>query len=303
MTAMKPLDLQVNGYAGVDFNGDDLSPDGLRTACEALREDGVGGILATVITDSLDAMAARIARLVEWRRGDPLCAEMVVGLHLEGPFLSDREGFVGAHPAARVRDATPGDAQRLVDAGDGLVRLVTLAPERDPRFATTRSLADQGITVAAGHCDPSLDQLRGAIDAGLKMFTHLGNACAATVDRHDNIIQRALSLADDLFISFIPDGAHIPLFALANYLKAVPADRAVAVTDAISAARLPPGRHRLGAVELEVGTDGVARLPGTPYLAGSTATMPRVIENLRAIGLDDDRVAEMTSTNPREAIR
>jgi N-acetylglucosamine-6-phosphate deacetylase len=300
---MKPLDLQVNGYAGVDFNGDDLSADGLRRACEALSEDGVGGILATVITDSPAAMKARIARLAELRESDPLFAEMIVGIHIEGPFLNSSPGFIGAHPPEHACDASPDAAGRLVDAGGGLVKIVTLAPERDPGFATITALADLGITVAAGHCDPTLDQLRGAIDAGLKMFTHLGNACANEVNRHDNIVQRVLSLSDELFISVIPDGAHIPLFALKNYLKAIPPGRAIAVTDAISAARLPPGRHPLGAIELEVGEDGIARLPGTPYLAGSTATMPQVIAKLREIGLDEDAVRQMTIDNPRQAIR
>src|SRR5690606_29138374 len=96
-------------------------------------------------------------------------------------------------------------------------------------FAVTRWLADQGILVAAGHSDASRDQLRGAIDAGLRLYTHLGNGCPGMMHRHDNIIQRVLSLADTLAISFIADGHHVPPMALRNYLAVVPEEQIVIV--------------------------------------------------------------------------
>ena len=108
--------------------------------------------------------------------------------------------------------------QRLLDAAGGLTRMVTLAPECDPWLAVTKQLARQGICVAAGHCNPTLDQLDAALDAGLSMFTHLGNGCPLQLHRHDNIIQRVLSRAGKLWISFIADGIHIPWLALGNYL-------------------------------------------------------------------------------------
>ena len=130
-------------------------------------------------------------------------------------------------------------------AGGGLVKLVTLAPERDPQFATTRWLVDQGIRVAAGHCDPPIDTLRGAIDNGLSLFTHLGNGCPPTLPRHDNVIQRVLSQSERLWICFIADGVHVPFVALTNYLRCVGLDRAIVVSDAISAAGLGPGEYSL----------------------------------------------------------
>ncbi len=296
-------DLQVNGYAGADFNADSLTAESLHAACLKLREHGVGQILATVITDAPEAMARRLRRVAELRAADPLAAELIAGLHIEGPFLNPAPGFIGAHPVAHAVEATADRARALLDAGGGLVKLVTLAPERDPGFAATRYLAEAGVAVAAGHCDPNLDVLRGAIDAGLAMFTHLGNGCPAELTRHDNIVQRALALSDRLFVSVIPDGAHVPFFALKNYLRAIPAERAIAVTDAIAAACLPPGPFRLGATEIEVGADGVARLPGTPYLAGSTLTAPRMLANLRdALDLDPAAVDAMTRINPARVL-
>ena len=300
---MKAIDLQVNGYAGVDFNGPDLTAAALHKACAALREDGVGGVLAAVITDSLDAMCSRLRAIAAMREADPLCAEVILGIHVEGPFLNAEPGYIGAHPPEHARAAKRDDMARLVDAAGGLVKLVTLAPERDPGLETTRWLASRDITVAAGHCDPTERELRAAIDAGLSMFTHLGNGCPMQLHRHDNIIQRALSASDELFVSVIPDGTHVPFPTLANYLKVIPPGRAVAVTDAISAARLPPGRYTLGRWELDIGEDLVAMAPDGSHFVGSTATMPRVIENLRQhLGLPDDAVDAMVRANPARAI-
>lgn len=302
---MKPetFDLQVNGYAGVDFNDDDLTSEKLATVCAALEEDDVGGILATFITDEIGVMCRRMERLVELRKADPAWEKMIRGIHIEGPFLNERAGFIGAHPAEHARIANVSDAERLLAAAGGLTRIVTLAPERDPGFAVTRFLTNQGVCVAAGHCDPDLGQLRGAIDAGLKMFTHLGNGCPLEMHRHDNIIQRVLSLREDLWISFIPDGAHVPFWVLRNYLDLLGAERVVMVTDAIAAARMGPGDYHFLGREVRIGDDLVARAPDGSHLIGSTVTVPRIADNLRTeLGMSDGDIRKLTVENPRTAI-
>jgi N-acetylglucosamine-6-phosphate deacetylase len=297
------VDLQVNGYAGVDFNQDNLSAADLHTACELLREDGVTGILATIITDEIPKMEARLRRLAALREQDALAREVIWGIHIEGPFLNETPGYVGAHPVRSVRPADVDSMKRLLDASEGLTRLVTLAPERDASQSVIHYLAQKNVLVAAGHCNPSLDELNAAIDAGLSLFTHLGNGCPMLMDRHDNIIQRVLSLRDRLTICFIADGVHIPPMALANYLQLTDLDRTVIVTDAMAAARLGPGRYSLGYLSIEIGDDLIARAPGSPYLAGSTATMPRMIAVLRdAIGLTDTEIDRLVSKNPRAAL-
>ena len=205
------VDLQINGYAGVDFNRDNLSDADLHRACELLREDGVAGILATIITDQIPQMTARLERIAAIRERDPLVREMIWGIHIEGPFINETPGYVGAHPPRAVRPADIENMKRLLEAAGGLTRLVTLAPERDPGLKVVRYLAQQRILVAAGHSNASLDQLQAAIDAGLSLFTHLGNGCPPLLPRHDNIIQRVLSLRERLTLCFIGDGVHVPL--------------------------------------------------------------------------------------------
>ena len=301
---MKPFDIQVNGYAGVDFCSNDLDARQVHAACEALDADGVDSILATLITDTMDRLVNKLENWVRLRESDPLVRRIVTGFHIEGPFLSPRPGFIGAHQPESVVPANVEDAKRLLAAADGRTRLITLAPEHDQGFATTRFLTDQGVTVSAGHCDPSLDELTGAIDAGLSMITHFGNGCPVELPRHDNFLQRVLRRREHLWIGFIPDGAHVNWFALKNYLDLVGVDRAIMVTDAISAATLGPGRYEISGMAVEVDQDGVARKPGSKNLAGSTVTMPKIRENLsKELGFDETAIAQMIDLNPRKAIR
>ena len=297
------FDLQVNGYAGVDFNQDRLTAENLHRACKRLRADGVGQILATIITEDLSTMCGRIATLARLREQDPLARRVIAGLHVEGPFLSPLAGFRGAHPADAIRAADENAARQLVAAGAGLVRLVTLAPEQDPGFRVTRWLARQGVVVAAGHTDASRDQLQGAVDAGLTMFTHLGNGCPGQLARHDNIVQRALSLADRLWLCFIADGIHIPFFALRNYLRLAGLGRCVVVTDAMAAAGLGPGRYTVGRWDLLVGADLAARAPDGSHLVGSAMTLQQSVENLvQQVGLQPAEAVRLVRRNPRQAL-
>lgn len=308
--AARFVDLQVNGYVGVDFNADPdpdgqggLTAESLHRACEAAVRDGVEAMLATVITDHVGTMASRLRRLVELREQDELAQRVIVGLHIEGPFLNETEGYRGAHPVDAIHPADAEEMKQLLDAAGGLTRIVTLAPERDPDFAVTRLLAKQGITVSAGHCNPTLDELDAAIDAGLGMYTHLGNGCPMNMHRHDNIVQRALSRADRLWLCFIADGVHVPLVALGNYLKLAGLDRCIVVTDAMAAAGLGPGRHRLGRWEVEVGDDLAAWAPDRSHLVGSAMTMQQADHILRTkLDLSEADVRRLTRDNPRIAI-
>jgi len=300
---MDYFDLQVNGYGGVDFNTDGLTAEDLHRACAKLEADGVAGMLATFITEKLDLMLARLRRLMELRERDALAKKIIPGIHIEGPFISGKNGYRGAHPLDAVMDASVDVAHRLLDACGGLLRVMTLAPERDATGAVTKLLTAAGVTVSAGHTDASLDDLNRACDAGLKMFTHVGNACPMIgMHRHDNIIQRALHLRDHLWLCFIADGVHVPPVALNNYLK-LAGDRAIVVTDAIAPAGLGPGRYKLGRWDLLIGDDMVARAPDGSHFVGAAITMRQSHANLRdKLGLTDERCRQLLIENPRKAI-
>jgi N-acetylglucosamine-6-phosphate deacetylase len=297
------FDLQVNGYAGIDFNGDDLDPVRVDAMCAQLGSEGVDGILVTIITDSLADMEARLKRVVRLCGSLSSLRQIMRGFHIEGPFLNPAEGYRGAHPADAVMMANLAAMQRLLDAADGLTRLVTLAPEQDRGMGVTRMLAKSNIVVSAGHTNASMDELHAAIDAGVTMFTHFGNGCPSNLPRHDNILSRVLSLRERLWVSFIADGAHIPFFALKIYLDMVGPDKSIVVTDAISAAGLGPGSYRLGRWDLKIGEDGIARSPDGSHLVGSTINMEASFRNLTStLGLSKEIAWKLVDTNPRRAI-
>jgi len=294
------FDLQVNGYAGVDFNGDAVTPDDLHRACERLQADGVEGCLVAIITDAVDAMCRRLSALAAMRLADPLASRLIAGFHIEGPFLNAADGYRGAHPRDAIMRADADGMRRLLDAASGLAKIVTLAPEQDPGFAVIRLLARDGIVVSAGHTNASIEVLEAAVGAGVSMFTHVGNGCPMLMHRHDNIVQRALSLADRLRVSFIADGAHVPFVALRNYLRMVPLERCAIVTDCIAPAGLGPGRYTLGRWDIVVGDDMVPRSPDGSHFVGSGVTMKQSAKNLmEQLKLPEETVRRLTYDNPK----
>lgn len=300
---MNWLDLQLNGFKGVDFNSDDLSASSFRRACEAVQAEGGCRMLATIITDRLDRMQRRIARLAEIHEMEPLVAAVMAGIHVEGPFISSTPGYVGAHPAEHVLPATISAAEKLVAAGRGLVRVVTLAPECDDGHATTRWLSQRGIMVSAGHCDPSSETLAEAIEAGLSAFTHLGNGCPLQMHRHDNIIQRVLATDSLRWVMVIPDGVHLPPAMVRTIIRVVGIERVIAVSDATAAGGMGVGRFSLAGRDVIVDADGAAWAADRSHLVGSTASMARIREVLReAVGLSVSEIEQVTALNPARAI-
>jgi len=267
------FDVQVNGYAGVDFQSDAISCADLRRTLVALRRDGCGSIFPTLITDAWETLLARLRRLAQWRAADAELGKSIAGWHIEGPFLSPKPGFHGAHTPQVMRDPRPDDMRRLREAASEVPLLVTLAPERPGAMETIRTAVDLGITVWLGHTDATANQLREAVACGASGFTHFGNGCPSILDRHDNIFWRVLEIPD-LRICIIPDGIHVspPLFRIFHRL--IEPERISYTTDAMSAAGAAPGRYRLGPHDLEVGADEVVRLPGAEGGFAGSALCP-----------------------------
>lgn len=258
------LDLQINGYAGVDFQQDNLPEAALRRAAAALARDGCGRFFAALITAPWPALLARVRRLAAQVGKIPGLA----GLHVEGPWLSDRPGFCGAHDPAWMHDPSPAQLAELLQAAAGVPLLLTLAPERPGAAEVIRAATRAGAAVSLGHTDADAAQLRAAVDAGAAGFTHLGNGCPPQLDRHDNILWRTLDFPA-LRCGLIPDGRHLPPPVFRGLHRALGPERAWFTTDAMAAAGAPPGEYTLGALRLAVGADGVVRLPGRPNFAGS----------------------------------
>ena len=297
------FDLQVNGYAGIDFNQNDVNRDDLHKACVRLKKDGVKGILATLITANIEDMKIRLRQIAQARESDPLVKDIIYGFHIEGPFLSPKPGYCGSHPTDLMMSANTDVMNELLEAANGLTRIVTLAPELDNKNSLIKMLTDKGIVVSAGHCNPTFDELRGAIDSGLTMYTHFGNGCPNSLPRHDNILQRVLSVRDKLWITFIADGIHIPFFALKNYLTLVGMEHSIIITDAISGAGAKPGIYKIGNMEIEIGIDRIVREIGKPSLAGSAVAMITSKQNLiEHVRLNEQQVEQLTCTNPKRAI-
>ena len=286
------FDLQVNGFAGVDFNAPGLTTEGLAEALERQRATGVTRCLPTLITSSFDRFA-RNARVIA-RSPDPA----VAGIHMEGPYLSPEDGPRGAHPREHVTNASIADFDRRQEAADGRIVLVTLAPEAPGALSLIDHLVKAGVRVAIGHTGGTPQQVEDAISAGATLATHLGNGCAQMLPRHPNFIWTLLA-ADPVAASFIVDGHHLPAATVKGLVRAKGVDRSILVTDATSAAACGPGRYSIGDVVCESGEDGRVSLPGTPYLAGSSLTLDRAIANtVKFTGLPIDVVLPMASTIP-----
>lgn len=274
------FDLQVNGFAGVDFQAEALTRSELRAAVRALRRHRMDRILLTLITDDVDRMCRKLEVIEAHRRRDPDLARTIAGYHLEGPYLLAEPGYCGAHDPRWMHPPRVDEWERLWAASGGNVRLVTLAPELRGAPEFIHELVRRGVRVAVGHSNAGDAALDDAIAAGLSLCTHLGNGVPQILHRHDNVIQRLLA-RDALYATFIPDGIHLPWNVLRNFVRAKPRAKILFTTDCMSAAGAPPGRYRLAGMELDVGEDRVVRQPGeTRSFAGSALTLDEAVTNL-----------------------
>lgn len=275
------FDLQVNGFAGVDFQQEDLQADDLRRALQGLRVHGTGRILLTLITDDVTRLCRKLARLEKLRQRAPDWASPIAGYHLEGPWLRPEAGYCGAHNAEKMCAPSIGDFDRLFQAANGRVRLITLAPEHPGSCEVIAHAVRHGVRVAVGHSNASDTEIDRAIAAGLRLCTHVGNGVPQILHRHDNIVQRLLA-RDELTAVFIPDGIHVPRTVLKNFVRAKPSGKVLFTTDCMAAAGAGPGRYRLGDLETVVGDDGVVRQPGqSRAFAGSSLTMDAAFRNVQ----------------------
>jgi N-acetylglucosamine-6-phosphate deacetylase len=296
------IDLQVNGFAGVDYNSPSSSHEEIIRSIHAILQTGVTRFFPTVITGSAANMSGALRNLAAaketaWAHSAWECSAMEA-FHLEGPYISPQDGPRGAHPERWVRPPDLDEFRRFQEAASGNIRLVTLSPEWPdaPRFI--EALVGEGLVVSIGHTSAGPAQIAAAVSAGASLSTHLGNGAHAMLPRHPNYIWEQLA-EDRLAASFIVDGIHLEPAFLKVALRAKGLERSFLVTDAVMPAGCAPGQYKLGEVDVELHPDGSVRLLGGTRLAGSALRMDRALQNvMRIAGLSLREAISLATRNP-----
>jgi len=297
------FDIQVNGFAGVDFNHPDFSAEGLQTAVHAMWRYGTTHVMPTIVTGSPERMAAGMKAIATACKAFPEIRASIPGIHQEGPYFANVEGVRGAHPPEKIIPPTLSHFNALQRSAGGMIRMVTLAPEIRGALGFIRNLARRGIAIAIGHTNATTADITAAVKAGARTSTHLGNGSAQMLPRHHNYILAQLG-EDRLFASFIPDGYHLPAFVLQSFFRAKPAEKRILTTDCMAGAGAPPGRYTVGWLVVEVGRDKLVRQPGKPNFAGSAIAMNEGVANaVRLGGVTLEEAWDMSSIHPWNLMR
>jgi N-acetylglucosamine-6-phosphate deacetylase len=296
------VDLQVNGFAGVDFNSGTVTAAELDHALEAMLATGVTTCLPTIITAHPQELEIRLKALDAAVAASRLGALMCPGYHLEGPFLNPAAGYAGCHPPDAMTRADPGLVDRLEQGLARPILMVTVAPEVAGVLPLIEALASSHRIVALGHTAADFDEIAAAAQAGATLSTHLGNGMPQQAHKLVNPIFAQLA-EDRLRASFIADGIHVHPKALQSLLRAKGFSRAILVTDAVVGAAARPGRYSFADMAVERGEDGSVRLAGSASLAGSALCLDQAVRNVVEWGLatPEDAVA-MASSHPLAAL-
>jgi N-acetylglucosamine-6-phosphate deacetylase len=282
------VDIHVHGGGGASFTSGD--PDQARAAVAFHARHGTTTMLASLVTAPAEHLRTALAGLSPLVDGGVL-----VGIHLEGPYLSTVRR--GAHDPAHLRDPDLAELTGLLDQGG--VRMVTLAPERAGAIEAIRLLRSRGVLAAVGHTDASYEQTRAAIEAGATVATHLCNGMRPAHHREPGPITALLDAAD-VVCEQIADGVHLHEGMLRHVVRVAGPDRVALVTDAVAAAGMPDGEYELGGRPVTV-SDGVARA-ADGAIAGSTGTMDAAVRHLIHCGISIVDAATMAATTPARVL-
>lgn len=294
------IDIQINGYMGVDFTGADLSLEGIRAATKALWKEGVTSFLPTIITNTHERLKHNFAQLAEARE-DPEIGKSIPGFHLEGPYISPIAGFRGAHLEKHIRPPAWTEFMEYQRAAKNGIKLITLAPELEGAIPFIRQLVADDITVALGHHNGSASTIQEAVYAGASLATHLGNGCANMINRHHNPLWPQLS-ADQLSVSLIVDGFHLTPEEVRSFYKAKGTNKTILISDALDLAGLEPGEYIRGERKVVL-TPNVIKFPAENVLAGAASPIRLGVGNMmRFTQCSLQEAIEMASTQAAEML-
>ena len=301
------IDLQVNGFAGVDYNDPATKPEKIAESIRTMFKTGVTRFFPTLITGSEGRIVGALRNLVaaqdEFLRHGLAEGHAMAGFHIEGPHLSPEDGPRGAHPLEHIRPPDLQEFHRWQEAADDQIRLITISPEWEQAPAYIREIVRSGVVASIGHTKATPEQIAAAVEAGATVSTHLGNAAHPTLPKTQNYIWEQLA-EDRLIACFIADGIHIPEPFFRSAVRAKGVERSVLVTDAVMPAMCLPGPYQLGQVHVELQENGSVVLQGSNRLAGSALRMDRAISNAVRLGRLSLRDAvTMATVNPARAGR
>lgn len=301
------IDIQVNGFAGVDYNDPKSTHKAIAGSIRSMFTTGVTRFFATVITGSEERIVSALRNLraakEEMHRSGMPEAYAIEAFHVEGPHISAETGPRGAHPLEHIRPPDIEEFRRWQEAAEGHVRLITVSPEWEQTPAYVRELVRSGVVASIGHTKATHDQIRAAVDAGATMSTHLGNAAHPSLPKINNYIWDQLA-EDRLTASFILDGIHIPGPFFRAAVRAKGVEHAVLITDAVMPAMCAPGPYKLGQVDVELHANGSVTLAGSGRLAGSALRMDHAIGNsIRLGGISLRDAVAMATVNPARVAR
>ncbi len=285
------IDIHNHGGAGSSY-GD--SPEAIRTARRLHLEHGITRQLLSLVTASAEVLISQIHFAAAEIRRDPT----ILGIHLEGPFLA--RDYCGAHDPALLRDPDPDLVERLLDAADGTVREVTMAPERAHFAESAQILRDAGVVVAVGHTAATFEQTQAAIDAGATLLTHAFNGMPGV---HHRAPGPVFAFVEDpgSWLEVINDGAHVRPEVIRMLCGLAPG-RVALVSDAMAATGVGDGRYRLGDLDVEVEA-GVARLTEGKAIAGSTITLDvGIARAVQDVGLSPLAAIEAATAVPAQIL-
>lgn len=293
------IDLQVNGFGGVNFSSPNLTLEEIRQACQNLFFRGTEGFLATVVTSSLETyhhVLPLLAKASEILSSEPACSR-ILGIHLEGPFISPLDGARGVHPQEHTQTPSIPLFGTFLELANHQVKLVTLAPELPGAIPFIRYATKENILVSLGHTLAGAACVQEAVDAGAKLSTHLGNGLPLMIHRHENPLWPQLANSN-LHSMIIADGHHLP----EEFVKVVIAikgiDKMVVVSDSSPAAGLPSGSYNFFGMHSILDKNGRLYSPESGLLAGSSATMKDCMDWLSGIGISPKDEMKLGRENP-----
>ncbi|MGH2465115.1 MAG: N-acetylglucosamine-6-phosphate deacetylase [Candidatus Limnocylindrales bacterium] len=293
------IDLQVNGFGGHDPNAADVEAHDVVAMVRSLWRWGTVAVCPTICSQSEERIVRSLRAVADACDADPLVAAAILGIHVEGPHIAREDGPRGAHPLDHIRPPDVTEYRRWQDAARGRIRIITVSPEYAESVGYIRAVVADGVVASVGHTAANGDQIRAAVDAGARWSTHLGNGAHALIARHPNYIWDQLA-EDRLSAGLIFDGHHLPPAVMRTMVRAKGIERTILVTDALALAGLPPGVYTSAVGgDVELLPSGRVVLSGTPYLAGSAASLGVCLGNaVRHAGLTMRDAVRTVTANP-----